>query len=298
MENDLKKALYTGTVKLGNASLECHVLESNERIFTSRDFLHAFGLKFEPKEEKKVAKLFIEKMRIVSIYENNDVKDFIEKPIKFKKGNFIAYGYPADLLPKICDAILALSERKMLPLNIEMKDAAKQSRKLLNSLANVGLVALIDEATGYQNYRDKNALQDILEKYLEKEFSVWAKRFPDEFYIQLFRLKNWEWKGMKINRPGIVGTYTKNIIYSRLAPGILKELETRNPITETGKRKVRHHQYLTADVGHPALAEHLSAVIAIMKISNNWSQFERNLTKVYPVLGEQLYLEIDEEEAV
>ena len=35
-----------------------------------------------------------------------------------------------------------------------------------------------------------------------------------------------------------------------------------------------------------------------MKISNNWSQFERNLTKVYPVLGEQLYLEIDEEEAV
>ena len=237
MENDLKKALYTGTVKLGNTSLECHVLESNERIFTSRDFLHAFGLKFEPKEEKKVAKLFIEKMRIVSIYENNDVKDFIEKPIKFKKGNFIAYGYPADLLPKICDAILALSERKMLPLNIEMKDAAKQSRKLLNSLANVGLVALIDEATGYQNYRDKNALQDILEKYLEKEFSVWAKRFPDEFYIQLFRLKNWEWKGMKINRPGIVGTYTKNIIYSRLAPGILKELETRNPITETGKSK-------------------------------------------------------------
>jgi len=297
VEGDIKQSAHVGTITIGNSTFECHVLESGERIFSSRDFLHAFGLRFEPKEEKKAVKLFLDRIRFVSIIEDQKiVYNNLNNPIRFKKGNFPVYGYPAELLPEICNAVLTLSENKMLPVSMELKEAAKQSRKILKGLANVGLIALIDEATGYQDYRSKNALQEILDKYLEKEYSVWAKRFPDEFYKQMFRLKNWEWKGMDINRPSVVGTYTKNIVYSRLAPGLLKELETRNPLTEAGKRKVKHHQWLTIDVGHPALAEHLSAVIAIMKISSNWEQFERRLTKVYPVLGEQLYFDIDEED--
>ncbi|MDR1839290.1 MAG: P63C domain-containing protein [Treponema sp.] len=290
------KSTYHGAVTLGNTVLECHVLDNGERVFSSKDFLHAFGLRFEPKEEKKAARILLEKIRLVSILSDKIIYNSLNNPIKFKKGNLPANGYPAALLPEVCNAVLILSENKMLPVNMELKEAAKQSRKLLKSLANVGLIALIDEATGYQDHRSKHALQEILDRYLEKEYSVWAKRFPDEFYKQMFRLKNWEWdEDMKINKPSIVGTYTKNIVYSRLAPGLLKELEERNPLTETGRRKVKHHQWLTADVGHPALSEHLTAVIAIMKISNNWEQFERLLTKVYPVLGEQLYFDIDEE---
>lgn len=56
-----------------------------------------------------------------------------------------------------------------------------------------------------------------------------AKRFPDEFYIQMFKLKKWEWKDIKINRPGVVGKYTKDLVYSRIAPGVFGELEKRNP---------------------------------------------------------------------
>jgi ABC-type iron transport system FetAB ATPase subunit len=290
------KSAYQGIVTIGNSTLECHVLDNRERVFTSKDFLHAFGLRFEPKEERRMARIFLEKIRFVSILNDKVIYNNLNNPIKFKKGNLTANGYSADLLPEVCNAILALSENKMLPVNMELKEVAKQSRKLLKSLASVGLIALIDEATGYQEYRDKHALQDILDKYLDKKYSVWAKRFPDDFYKEMFRLKDWEWKGMEINRPSVVGTYTKNIVYSRLAPGLLKELETRNPLTETGKRKVKHHQWLTIDVGHPALAEHLAAIIAIMKISNNWEQFERRLTKVYPVLGEQLYFDIDVDE--
>ncbi|WP_442886434.1 P63C domain-containing protein [Candidatus Binatus sp.] len=39
-----------------------------------------------------------------------------------------------------------------------------------------------------------------------------------------------------------------------------KELEVRNPI-ESGRRKAKHHQWLTEDIGRPALAQHLYAVI-------------------------------------
>jgi hypothetical protein len=291
---EIIKSAYSGKVTIGEVVLECHVLENEQRIFSRKDFLHALNLKFDPKEERKIVQLFLDRINFVSIIGDQALYKALNNPIKFKKGNFIAYGYPAELLAEVCNAILTLAENKMLPVDFEIKETAKQSRKLLKALANVGVTALIDEATGYQDYRSKRALQDILDKYLEREYSVWAKRFPDEFYKQLFRLKNWEWKGMEVNRPGVVGTYTKNIVYSRLAPGLLKELENRNPPAE--RKKIRHHQWLTADVGHPALAEHLAGVLVIMKLSTNWGQFERQLTKVYPVLGEQLYLDLEEEE--
>jgi hypothetical protein len=108
---------------------------------------------------------------------------------------------------------------------------------------------------------------------LLREFAAWAKRFPDEFYRQIFRLRGWEWKGMRVNRPQVVANYTKDIVYARLTHGILKELEVRNPI-EDGHRKAKHHQWLTEDIGHPALAQHLYAVIGLMRISDSWTQFK------------------------
>ena len=164
----------------------------------------------------------------------------------------------------------------------------------MRGLANVGIVALVDEATGYDKVRERLALQKILDEYLRKDLAAWAKRFPDEFYKQIFRLRGWEWKGMKINRPQVVAHYTKNLIYERLAPGILHELEHRMPRSETG-RKRRLHQLFTDDVGHPALAQHLHAVTALMKGSRNWNEFRRMIDKVFPRKGENLELEFVEE---
>jgi hypothetical protein len=296
-EENIVKSTHPGKLQIGNIELECHVLEDGRRIFSAYDFLQAFGINPEPKEKKQTKKIFLERVKFISVLGDKALYKALNTPIKFKKtgkgGNFLSNGYQSDLLPEVCNAILTLAENKMLPVDFEIKNAAKQSRKILKAFANVGVTALIDEATGYQEYRDKYALRDILDKYLEKEYSAWAKRFPDDFYKEMFRLKKWEWRGMNINRPGVVGTYTKNIVYSRLAPGLLKELENRNPPEE--RKRVRHHQWLTIDVGHPALDRHLAGVLAVMKISHNWKEFERQLTKVYPVLGEQLYLDLDED---
>src|ERR1039457_6855023 len=46
------------------------------------------------------------------------------------------------------------------------------------SLAHIGVVVLIDEATGYQYIRDRIALQTILDRYIKDEWSKWTKRLP------------------------------------------------------------------------------------------------------------------------
>jgi hypothetical protein len=162
----------------------------------------------------------------------------------------------------------------------------------VRGLAHVGIIALVDEATGYQEVRDKLALQAILDKFLLKELAAWAKRFPDEFYQEMFRLRGWQWRGMKVNRPSVVGHYTNDLVYQRLAPGILDELQLRNPKDEKGNRAAKHHQWLTEDIGHPALSQHLYATIGFMRASSTWDQFYRMMQRAFPKKNTTMLLPI------
>ena len=72
------------------------------------------------------------------------------------------------------------------------------------------------------------------------------------------------------------------------------ELEHRNPRDQKGRRTHKHHQWLTEDVGHPALAQHLHAVTGLMRASANWQQFHALLDKAFPKRGSIVQLELIE----
>ena len=212
----------------------------------------------------------------------------LTRPIKFRRlSGKIDEGFDAEDLVEACRFLLKAREFGVLRTRPDLS-AAQAAEALIVSISKVGVTALIDEATGYQSDRDKDALRKLLDKYLRKEHAAWAKRFPDEFYSEIFRLKHWQWKGMSINRPSVVGAYTRDIVYARIAPAILHELERLKPKTEDGHRKVKHHQWMTEDVGHPALNNHLQGVLAILRASTTWRGFNQLLKRAYPRLGDQL----------
>ena len=151
----------------------------------------------------------------------------------------------------------------------------------MRGLAHVGIIALVDEATGFQHDRARGALAKILEAFIADELGKWAKRFPDEFYRELFRLRGLEWP-MKKNPPQYVGHWTNDLVYKRLAPGILDDIKSKTPKTPKGRRRTAFHQWLTEDIGHPRLQEHISALIALMKASETWDDFKRMLKKALP----------------
>ena len=109
----------------------------------------------------------------------------------------------------------------------QQQDKAKKAEILVRDLAETAIIALVDEATGYQAVRPQGALQSYLELVLRRELAVWAKRFPDEFYINIYKLKGWTWPGMSKNRLSVVANYTTNLIYDRLGPSITQELGFR-----------------------------------------------------------------------
>ena len=166
---------------------------------------------------------------------------------------------------------------------------ARRAAVLQHGWATVGIIALIDEATGYQDFRQRDALARILEKFVAKELRPWIPTFPVEFYRQIYRLNDWEYDG-KSGRPGVIGHWTNNIVYKRLAPGVLEELKRLTPRTPSGYYKNKLFQRLADDVGHPKLRQHLEGVVMLMKYSPDWRVFMDRLDKEYPQWGSNYLL--------
>lgn len=294
---EVPMAEFEGTFNLGNSDISAAVLPDGRRLVTQSTFLRALGRSRSPKAGTGVLSTVD---GLPFFLQADALKPFITEdlarstaPIFFiDKAGKKAVGYNAELLPAVAEVYLKLrDESESIPKQYE--HIIKACDLLIRGLARVGIIALVDEATGYQTIRDKDALQSILDKFLAKELAAWAKRFPDDFYKEIFRLRKWTWKGMKVNKPQVVAKYTNDIVYERLAPGILEELERKNPSDGKGNRKARHHQWLTDDVGHPALAQHLHAVIGIMRGHTDWDSFKRFLDKAFPKRGSTLLLPMD-----
>lgn len=207
----------------------------------------------------------------------------------------MAFGYSAELLPKVCEVFLkAESASALLPIQ---KHIAVQSRILLIGLASTGIVALVDEATGYQVVRPKDALQAYLEKLISKELAAWVKKFPDEFYENIYKLRGWTCPGMGKNRYSVVGKYTRDLVFERIAPGLLPELERKSPKDEKGNRTNKLHQWLTEDIGDPMLAQHMHSLIMFQRLAiangYGWKRFVKMIDQVLPKKGSNLELPMD-----
>ena len=295
------KATHTGELKIGDRAIPCAVLDDGTRVLWQQGFLRAIGRTGRAAERAMTD----ESLQLPVFLRADNLKPLItdelveaSTPIPFRGSGVVsarggvAYGYKAELLPQVCSVFLDAADKGILKST--QRHIYERCKILLRAFATVGITALVDEATGYQEVRDRLALQVILDKFLLKELAAWAKRFPDEFYQEMFRLKGWQWRGMKVNRPSVVGHYTNDLVYERLAPGILEELQRRNPKDEKGRRPAKNHQWLTEDVGNPALAQHLYATIGFMRASTTWDQFYRMMQRAFPKKNTTMLLPLPE----
>lgn len=281
-------------LRIGDVELPCYVLDDGRRVLVQSGMLATLNMKQGTAASRGIGgrgdrlTKFIE-TKAINPYVPQQLREMITSPIRFKTpSGIIAHGYEATILADLCDVVLEAREKGKL--NYQQDHIAKQCEILVRGFAKIGIIALVDEATGYQAVRERAALQEILDKYLQREFAAWAKTFPDEFYRQIFRLRKWNWMGMSKNRPQCVANYTKDLIYARLAPGILKELEIRNPVGANGRRKGKHFQLLTEEIGHPALAQHMHAVLGLMRAVDSWADLLRLMDRSFPKRGDSLQL--------
>ncbi|WP_321999058.1 P63C domain-containing protein [Priestia megaterium] len=298
-ESKILKATHFGKLNLGEKELTCAVLEDGSRIISRNAIFRAFGRtkRGRKKGEVRVANMpelpsFIDANNLTQ-YITGEIRELLINPVVYRAQNGREVeGYKAQIIPLMCDVYLSARMDKVLTK--QQENLAIVSEILVRSLSKLGIVALVDEATGYQAERDKDELQRLLSKYISKELLPWVKRFPDEFYQEMFRLRGWDYPTVSGQRPGIVGHYTNQFVYDHLPPGVKEELQKNNPSVAPGKRKYKHHQFLTDDIGNVHLEKHLLKVITLMQASETWSEFLKKFNRVFGVV-EQIELDLEQD---
>lgn len=277
-----KKIKHEGELDLNGIKIPCYVLDDGTRVLSGRAMQNALKLVDESISSTHTPGNFLvsfigSKKFNPFIISDKDPEKF--KPITCYKGNQKINGYEATTLADICDGILE-ARKQGVEFSEKQTIIANQCEILIRSLAKVGIIALIDEATGYQYTREKDELQKILKAYISEELLPWQKKFPDVFYKELFRLNGWDFtvNGIK-KRPGVIGNWTKTLIYEPLPKGVLEELEKNTPKSEAGNYTARFHQSLTPDLGNPHLTAQINQIITLFMLSDNmkdmWNKFEK-----------------------
>jgi hypothetical protein len=286
-------------LKIGDIEIACYVLDDETRVLSQRGLQAGIGMSASGggRGAHRLAQ-FVEALAEKGV-DCNDLAMRIRNPIPFRRktGGGIVYGYEATILADICDVVLA-ARKKGGVLAPNQSHLAEQCETLVRGFARVGIIALVDEATGYQKDRVRDALARILESFIAKELQPWLKTFPAEFYQEMFRLRGLPYDASSVKRPPYFGHLTNDIVYARLAPSVLDELKERIPRNEDGRPTAKFSQLLTRNVGYPKLREHLGAVVATMKLSSDWHDFHAKLDRNYPRFGGpiQFSFEYDQDE--
>jgi hypothetical protein len=286
----LPVAEHEGDFPLGGAPISCAVLKNGTRIITQATFLRALGRSRSPKAGTGVLSTVDD---LPFFLQADALKPFISddlvqstNPIFYRtKSGAKGVGYDARLLPMVAEVYLkfrdaAIKDKGEPPARYERMIAAADV--LIRALANVGIIALVDEATGFQNARAEDALQKILNEFIAKELQPYVPTFPSAFYREIFRLRGLEFPKDPVKRPQYFGKITNDIIYQRLAPGVLDELRAVTPRLSSGRLSKKLFQRLTQTRGYPKLREHLGAVVAYMELSDDWHDFMKKLNRLKP----------------
>lgn len=276
------KITHEGEIKLGDFSIACYVLEDGRRVLSGRTMQSALKMVDEPADGSRSSgstldRILKQKSLEPFIYKDREGVHF--EPIDCYKGNTKINGFEATILIDICDSFL--EARQHINLSSRQQIIAEQCEILVRAFAKVGLIALIDEATGYQYAREKDELQKLIEIYVVEELRPWQKTFPDSYYREIFRLRGWNFTvpGIK-RRPGVIGTWTNTLVYKELPEGVLDEIKRLTPKTSSGNYAARLFQSLSDDIGNPHLKNQLTSVIALMQSSDTWDEFIDRFNKV------------------
>ena len=275
----LPVAVYSGSLPIGDIELDCAVLEDGTRVLSERAVHRAFGSKRGGSHWRRV-KANPDGANLPSFISATNLSPFIDKdlavalitPISYvtASGGAPANGIKAEMLPEICGVYLkARREGKLHPSQEQM---AMQSEVLMEAFAKVGIVALIDEATGYQKQRGHDALRLLLSKYIAEGLKKWLKTFPDSFFAELDRLYDNEPTSPR-SRPQYYGHFINRFVYEPMENGYVKAELNKLNIDEQGKRRAKFHQWL-AEEGRNMLIHQIGRVQGLMEMCTDIDNFK------------------------
>lgn len=291
----LPVAVYKGVLELGGAEIPCYVLNNGQRVIGRTAYTESLtGIKGGGDLEKYLGvsslkpfinmDLVLEGMVAFSLPE----VEGLERNVK---------GLPADLAIEIWRGFINALEASLVDPEVKLttrqREMALKASMLLGACAKVGLDALIDEATGAQYDRARDALQVKLRAHLEDEMRKWEKTFPDELWMEFARLTRW--KGTVTQRPKYWGKLVMELVYEYLDKDVAKWLKDNAPAPRHGQN---YHQWLSGQYGLKKLVEHIWVLIGVARTCETMIELRQRMAELNGRRLIQLMLPIPNEQRI
>lgn len=288
----INKIECKGELKLGDFSIPCYVLENGTRVISGRGIQQSLKIVENKNSGTKIGLILNNLTLKPFIFRNLDPAHF--EPLECYDGVLKINGYEATVLVDICDGML--EARKHIELTDRQKIIADQCEVLVRSFAKVGIISLVDEATGYQYDRERFELQKILNAYISDEILKWQLTFTDDFYKNIYRLWGLSFVPKYIrNKPSFIGKLTSKYIYELLPQGVVDKIKEKTGKTSKGNWKYKWHQSLTPEIGREHLKKQIIEVTTLMSISKTKEQFDELFQLKYKTVPVQLQSEFEED---
>lgn len=281
----IPKATHEGFLTIGGMEIPCAVLEDGRRVLTQSGVMVALGRARQAKGRTH----YDADVNLPAFLTAKNLKPFIpddlsvtSSQIEFRTLNGTkAFGYAAELLPTVCGVFLDAKSANALVASQE--HIAERSMALIRGFANVGIIALVDEATGFQYDRPRRDLEEYLSKFLSESLRRWVRSFPGDYFKHLCRLKGVTLRA-DMRLPQYFGHITNDLVWKRIAPGLLQALKDRKQ--ERGHKSDKLHWWTSEELGRPELLLHLGTVVGLMKINTDYDTFHAQLDKIAPIFPE------------
>ena len=264
-------------------SVSCYVLDDGRRVISRTSALGALA----KSDGREVGGDLQRYVRPVQNYLRVNLDDELVEFLLDNVANKRVFGITAECYLEICRAFVRASRADVLHKGVQ-QDIARNAMAFMAACANIGLIALIDEATGYQYMRQEDALRVKLRAYLEEEMRPWEKTFPDELWVEFGRLTNW--RGNVQNRPKYWGNLVNELIYQYLDPDVFNWLKSNAPAPRHGRN---YHQWLSNQYGLKKLVEHIWMVVGMASVCKNMSELKYRMAERFGKQPFQYMLFID-----
>lgn len=261
-------ATHEGTLRIAKLEIPCAVLEDGTRIIIECPELLSLALQ----EGGAASPGAAERLETQLQRHTPGTLSLLKFRTRTRSGS---KGLRAELLPKLCEVWLdARKEGALMPEEAPIADVAET---LIRGFSQLGIIALVDQATGFQHDRQRDALTRQLEPLVAPGLSLCARELPAEYFSELSRLRGVPFQP-ETGLPGDFGELTVDIVFLRLSPRALAELKDSLVRNETRKLLATG-----GSSGHPELLQHLGLATGLMRISPDFATFKKHLDAVAPI---------------
>lgn len=255
------KVAYYGEAHIGKSiSFECAVLEDGRRGYVLKSLRTAIGMRKNipvPAFERFCSEIAPNAMNILH-------KSGSRFEVIMPHGG-LGVWVEAGVLTHLASGVIRSQIAGRLRAN--RQHLVEPCLAIQEALSEIGEVALIDEATGYQYRRAPDALQDLVSKLIKEKAADWERRFHPEFYMAICKMLGIPYGNKHRALPSIVGKITMDWIYEVIFPQeIIAEIKTR-------RKSEKLHQWLE-DGGLNLLEKQRDAVMMVARVSTDYKDFD------------------------